>query len=64
MALIEKIRRQGWIIVGVIGICMLSFLVPYHALIAQLKIGMTAKLCQKLYQDGLVRYVQVSAVKN
>ncbi len=31
---------------------------------AQLKIGMTAKLCQKLYQDGLVRYVQVSAVKN
>ena len=31
---------------------------------AQLKIGMTAKLCRKLYQDGLVRYVQVSAVKN
>lgn len=31
---------------------------------AQLKIAMTAKLCQKLYQDGLVRYVQVSAVKN
>lgn len=31
---------------------------------AQLKIGMTAKLCQKLYQDGLVCYVQVSAVKN
>ena len=31
---------------------------------ARLKIGMTAKLCRKLYQDGLVRYVQVSAVKN
>ena len=31
---------------------------------AQLKIGMTAKLCRKFYQDGLVRYVQVSAVKN
>ena len=31
---------------------------------AQLKIGMTAKLCRRFYQDGLVRYVQVSAVKN
>ncbi|WP_278396971.1 SAM-dependent methyltransferase [Acinetobacter venetianus] len=30
---------------------------------AQLKIEMTAKLCRKLYQDGLVRYIQVSAVK-
>ena len=27
------------------------------------KIRMTAKLCAKLYQDGLVRYVQISAVK-
>lgn len=31
---------------------------------AQLKIGMTAKLCQKLYQDGLVRYIQVNAVRD
>mgnify|MGYP000078249936 FL=1 len=30
---------------------------------AQLKIEMTAKLCAKLYHDGLVRYIQVSAVK-
>lgn len=30
---------------------------------AQLKINMTAKLCRKLYQDGLVRYIQISAVK-
>ena len=30
---------------------------------AQLKIEMTAKLCRKLYQDGLVRYIQVSTVK-
>ena len=27
-----------------------------------LKIKMTAKLCQHLYQDGLIRYVQVSAI--
>ena len=32
--------------------------------LAQFKIAMTAKLCQKLYADGWVRYVQVSAVKN
>lgn len=32
--------------------------------LAQLKIEMTAKLCRKLYQDGLVRYIQVNAVKN
>lgn len=32
--------------------------------LAQFKIGMTAKLCRKLYQDGLVRYIQISAVKN
>ena len=31
---------------------------------AQLKIEMTAKLCAKLYHDGLVHYIQVSAVKN
>lgn len=31
---------------------------------AQLKINMTAKLCRKLYRDGLVRYVQISAVKS
>ena len=31
---------------------------------ARLKIAMTAILCQKLYQDGLVHYIQVSAVKN
>ncbi|ENX38318.1 SAM-dependent methyltransferase [Acinetobacter sp. NIPH 2100] len=31
--------------------------------LAQLKINMTAKLCRKLYQDGLVRYIQISAVK-
>ena len=30
---------------------------------AQFKIEMTAKLCRKLYQDGWVRYIQVSAVK-
>ena len=29
-----------------------------------LKINMTAKLCQKLYQDGLVNYVQVTAQKH
>lgn len=28
------------------------------------KIIMTAKLCQKLYQDGLIQYVQVSAIKS
>lgn len=28
------------------------------------KIRMTAKLCQQLYQDGLVNYVQISAKKN
>ncbi|OTG64187.1 SAM-dependent methyltransferase [Acinetobacter silvestris] len=28
-----------------------------------LKIRMTAWLCKKLYQDGIVRYVQISAVK-
>ena len=27
----------------------------------QFKIQMTAKLCQKLYQEGIVRYVQVTA---
>lgn len=27
------------------------------------KIKMTARLCQKLYNDGLVRYVQISAIK-
>lgn len=31
--------------------------------LAQIKIEMTAKLCRKLYQDGLVRYIQISAVK-
>ena len=31
--------------------------------LAQYKIKMTAKLCRKLYQEGLVRYIQVSAVK-
>lgn len=31
--------------------------------LAQFKINMTAKLCRKLYQDGLVRYIQISAVK-
>ncbi|WP_332605164.1 SAM-dependent methyltransferase [Acinetobacter sp. ESBL14] len=31
--------------------------------LAQLKINMTAKLCRKLYQDELVRYIQISAVK-
>ena len=31
--------------------------------LAQLKINMTAKLCRKLYQDGFVRYIQISAVK-
>ncbi len=36
MAMIEKIRRQGWLIVGVIGICMVSFLIPYDAVIALL----------------------------
>ena len=35
-----------------------------HFDLAQLKIDMTAKLCRKLYQDGLVHYIQVSAVKN
>ena len=34
-----------------------------HFDLAQLKIELTAKLCRKLYNDGLVRYVQVSAVK-
>lgn len=34
-----------------------------HFDLAQLKIDMTAKLCRKLYQDGWVRYIQVSAVK-
>lgn len=29
----------------------------------QLKINMTAKLCQKLYTDGLVDYVQISVIK-
>ncbi|MCL6230686.1 SAM-dependent methyltransferase [Acinetobacter amyesii] len=29
----------------------------------QLKIKMTAKLCEKLYRDGLIRYVQISARK-
>lgn len=29
----------------------------------QLKIQMTAKLCKKLYEDGLVRYVQISLSK-
>lgn len=38
MAMIEKIRRQGWLIVGVIGLCMLSFLVPYQAVIALLNL--------------------------
>ncbi|MCH7335755.1 class I SAM-dependent methyltransferase [Acinetobacter sp. NIPH 2699] len=32
--------------------------------LAQFKIGMTAKLCRKLYHDGLVRYIQISAVKH
>lgn len=31
--------------------------------LAELKIQLTAKLCRKLYKDGLIRYVQVSAVK-
>jgi len=31
--------------------------------LAQFKIAMTAKLCRKLYQDGRLRYVQLSAVK-
>jgi SAM-dependent methyltransferase len=35
-----------------------------HFDLAQLKIDMTAKLCRKLYQDGLVHYIQISAVKN
>ena len=30
---------------------------------AQFKIEMTARLCRKLYKDGLICYVQVSAVK-
>lgn len=29
----------------------------------QFKIKMTAKLCEKLYRDGLIRYVQISARK-
>ena len=35
-----------------------------HVDLAQLKIAMTARLCRKLFEDGLVHYVQVSAVKN
>ena len=29
----------------------------------QLKIQMTAKLCQRLFEEGIVRYIQLSAVK-
>ena len=32
--------------------------------LANFKIQMTAKLCHKLYVDGLVQYVQISAKKN
>lgn len=34
-----------------------------HHAIDAFKIKMTAKLCQKLYQDGLIRYVQITAQK-
>ena len=29
----------------------------------QIKIQMTAKLCQRLFEEGIVRYIQLSAVK-
>lgn len=39
MAMIAKIRKQGWLIVGVIGIAMLGFLIPYQAVFALLNLG-------------------------
>lgn len=32
--------------------------------LANFKIQMTAKLCQQLYQNGYVRYIQITAIKN
>ena len=34
-----------------------------HFDLGQFKIQMTAKLCEKLYSDGLIRYVQISVRK-
>ncbi len=31
--------------------------------LANFKIQMTAKLCQQLYQNGYVRYIQITAIK-
>lgn len=34
MALIEKIRRQGWLVLTMVGIGIIGFLIPYDAVIA------------------------------
>lgn len=34
MALIEKIRRQGWLVLTMVGIGIVGFLIPYDAVIA------------------------------
>ncbi len=34
MALIEKIRRQGWLVLAMVGIGILGFLVPYDAVMS------------------------------
>lgn len=39
MAMISKIRKQGWLIVAIIGISMLGFLIPYQAVFALLNMG-------------------------
>jgi len=34
MALIEKIRRQGWLVLAMVGIGILGFLIPYDAVMS------------------------------
>ena len=34
MAMIEKIRRQGWLVLLMIGLGLIGFLIPYDAVMA------------------------------
>ena len=75
MNLKHSIEAQGYQQVAIEDLSdavLAGFSRYYHAHLAQqtvqnldhFKIKMTAKLCQKLFEQGIVRYVQITAVKD
>lgn len=72
--LLQTLTQHGWsnIVIQDFSTSVLNGFAEYIEIqkmkkksfdLEQLKIEMTAKLCRKFYQDGLVRYIQVSATK-